>query len=948
MLAEAHERANFVDDRSKMHTLASTQLPDLIKSFELKVNQQKDVTQVKFQRPAGKIKLRDPQEVLEIARLKVLISEMREKTMKMEAQLKSEAEKWGKDKTNSSNVVKDHVRDEANHDKHIFIKNANTQDFTRNAKESGVARSKEDLQAMSSNENKKSLVDQGLKLDHDLIELQKHLANVQSEVNRMLVELSSSPDLHEELTAAKERIKGLQEAIKDDASTTKSQLLVLKQQFGELEKLKNASERKELEFQKASQISSALESELAELRRGNEELLMQKKGLSKKLSVLLEKAEKIKPVTKDDVLASKAEVHKFRSTNVELQKKVESLQMSRFNEVEEVVYLRWVNACLRHDLDVYKSSRQNSNEIVNEIENCSPIVHGNGDLTLCTYSHCSSASHNNALGNSTPQNDRETMQGKNESRTSHNPQTSSPVNSIYSSPTSTKYSQRNIHVSPLAIPHGDVSRSHSSPLVSPFGHVDRSDSSPPLPHADGSHLFLLENPLGRLKSSHASPKNSLQGVGKTKSGVPYSIQQQSPPSNSHFPQSSNAYNALQHSPRSMTQDRDPQKTAEIQSKLTFNHDRSSTSDATSYMTLHTHNSLQRLGRSFTRSASTLSASFDGSTNRTQGRRQIQDRQTFRRSSSTLCADSDIPTAEHNLSTNPSLRRHSASSVMEPAKRKDSTGAKAHSFEIHLDPSNRVVAAFQKLSASSPTKNAHQTFKDLSRRNSHDYKAESKAQQHDEHDAHKSTERPAQVDFICDLARAIQVTHYSSIEQISAFVNWFERQGEVDKQEFFGFPDFPRDKVEAMRRAVYEHEELKALETELHTHQNELKGPADLSVQDMKTLLEKVENYIQGFKQARELAIAQFSALDIPTAWMLDSGMIAKIKLAALQLAQRFIQRVTILLTTQAEPGRVSRENLLLEAARFLLQVHNFAGGFDEKTANAFKLLQSQADLQSSK
>lgn len=40
----------------------------------------------------------------------------------------------------------------------------------------------------------------------------------------------------------------------------------------------------------------------------------------------------------------------LRHTNADLCKQVEGLQMSRLNEVEELVYLRWVNSCLRDEL----------------------------------------------------------------------------------------------------------------------------------------------------------------------------------------------------------------------------------------------------------------------------------------------------------------------------------------------------------------------------------------------------------------------------------------------------------------------------------------------------------------------------------------------------------------------------------------------------------------------
>ena len=48
-------------------------------------------------------------------------------------------------------------------------------------------------------------------------------------------------------------------------------------------------------------------------------------------------------------------VSALRHANDDLAKQVEGLQMNRFSEVEELVYLRWVNACLRYELRNYQT-----------------------------------------------------------------------------------------------------------------------------------------------------------------------------------------------------------------------------------------------------------------------------------------------------------------------------------------------------------------------------------------------------------------------------------------------------------------------------------------------------------------------------------------------------------------------------------------------------------------
>ena len=57
----------------------------------------------------------------------------------------------------------------------------------------------------------------------------------------------------------------------------------------------------------------------------------------------------------DMVAKAREEVNSLRHLNEDLSKQVEGLQMNRFGEVEELVYLRWLNACLRYELRNYQT-----------------------------------------------------------------------------------------------------------------------------------------------------------------------------------------------------------------------------------------------------------------------------------------------------------------------------------------------------------------------------------------------------------------------------------------------------------------------------------------------------------------------------------------------------------------------------------------------------------------
>lgn len=67
----------------------------------------------------------------------------------------------------------------------------------------------------------------------------------------------------------------------------------------------------------------------------------------------------------------KREASLLRHTNEDLCKQVEGLQMSRLNEVEELVYLRWVNSCLRNELRNFSSAGSDQTPSPDLVERCS-------------------------------------------------------------------------------------------------------------------------------------------------------------------------------------------------------------------------------------------------------------------------------------------------------------------------------------------------------------------------------------------------------------------------------------------------------------------------------------------------------------------------------------------------------------------------------------------------
>ncbi|WOH10707.1 hypothetical protein DCAR_0730177 [Daucus carota subsp. sativus] len=52
--------------------------------------------------------------------------------------------------------------------------------------------------------------------------------------------------------------------------------------------------------------------------------------------------------------ALREENNKLKKHNEDLTKEIEQIHENQCNDVEELVYLRWINACLRHELRNYQ------------------------------------------------------------------------------------------------------------------------------------------------------------------------------------------------------------------------------------------------------------------------------------------------------------------------------------------------------------------------------------------------------------------------------------------------------------------------------------------------------------------------------------------------------------------------------------------------------------------
>ncbi|CAJ1975686.1 unnamed protein product [Sphenostylis stenocarpa] len=194
-------------------------------------------------------------------------------------------------------------------------------------------------------------------------------------------------------------------------------------------------------------------------------------------------------------------------------------------------------------------------------------------------------------------------------------------------------------------------------------------------------------------------------------------------------------------------------------------------------------------------------------------------------------------------------------------------------------------------------------------------------------------------FINDLIKKVVEAAYTDIEDVLNFVNWLdgELSSLADERAVLKHFNWPERKADTMREAAVEYRELKLLEQEISSFKDDPEIPCGASLRKMASLLDKSECSIQRLIKLRNSVMRSYQEYKIPTAWMLDSGITAKIKKASMILVKMYMKRVTMELGSARNSDRQSsQESLLLQGMHFAYRAHQFAGGLDAETLCAFE------------
>ncbi|XVF28105.1 hypothetical protein REPUB_Repub15cG0000300 [Reevesia pubescens] len=195
------------------------------------------------------------------------------------------------------------------------------------------------------------------------------------------------------------------------------------------------------------------------------------------------------------------------------------------------------------------------------------------------------------------------------------------------------------------------------------------------------------------------------------------------------------------------------------------------------------------------------------------------------------------------------------------------------------------------------------------------------------------------EFIESLIHKVLAAAYTDIEDVLKFVDWLDTQlsSLADERAVLKHFKWPERKADAMREAAIEYRDIKLLENDICSYEDDTSIPCGAALKRMACLLDKSERSIQRLIKLRNSVMHSYQECKIPIDWMLDSGIMCKIKQASLKLASMYIKRVgTELQSIRSLDKESAQEALLLQGMHFACRANQFAGGLDSETLCAFE------------
>ncbi|CAN1354576.1 Protein CHUP1, chloroplastic [Linum perenne] len=199
----------------------------------------------------------------------------------------------------------------------------------------------------------------------------------------------------------------------------------------------------------------------------------------------------------------------------------------------------------------------------------------------------------------------------------------------------------------------------------------------------------------------------------------------------------------------------------------------------------------------------------------------------------------------------------------------------------------------------------------------------------------------QKQLITWLIKEVEFAAFEEISEVETFIKWLDEQlsSLVDERAVLKhFPQWPEQKVDALREAASNYHSLRNLESEVSLFEDNPKDPLMKALAKMQALQERLEKSINNMEKMRESMIKRYNNFQIPWKWLLNTGFLGQVKVASLKIAREYMKRIS--------NNQSLEDNLLQQGARLAYRTHQFAGGFDTETINAFQQLKKAALSQS--
>ncbi|KAL9401895.1 hypothetical protein Peur_005744 [Populus x canadensis] len=802
--------------------------------------------------------------------------------------------------------------------------------------------------------------------ESDIVELQRQLKiktgeidtlhitinSLQAERKKLQEEILLGASAKKELELSRNKIKELQRQIQLNANQTKGQLLLLKQQVSGLQSREQEAMKKDAEAEKRLKAAKELEVEVVELKRKNKELQHEKRELTIKLGAAEAKVASLSNMTEIEMVAKvREEANNLRHTKEELLKQVEGLQMNRFSEVEELVYLRWVNACLRYELrnyhspsvkvsvrDLNKSLSPKSQERAKQLLlEYAGSEQGQGDTDLeSNYSHPSSPGtedfDNTAIDSSF-------------SRYSFSKKPSL-IQKLK------KWGRSKDDSSSFSLP----SRSFSggSPSRTSMSHRPRGPLETLMLRNAGDTVAITS--FGKMEQDAPdSPGDSLNSVASSFQVMSKSV---GGVLDEKYPAYKDRHKLALEREKHVKEKAEQARAARFGDSSNFDFGTKGKRDKPVTLPVE----LSQLKEKPVASGGSNDQSNDGKDVDSQIISKMKLAHIEKRPPK-VPRPPPKPSAGVPVATNfnpsgrvppppppppgapppPPLPGGLPRPPPTPGSLPKGVGS---GDKVHRAPG--LVEFYQTLMKREAKKDTLSLISSTSNITDARSNMIGEIENRSSFLLAVKADVETQGDFVQSLATEVRAASFSNIDDLVAFVNWLDEELSflVDERAVLKHFDWPESKADALREAAFEYQDLMKLEKQVTSFVDDSILPCEAALKRMYKFLEKVENSVYALLRTRDMAVSRYKELGIPANWLLDSGVVGKIKLSSVQLARKYMKRVASELDAMSGPEKEpNREFLVLQGVRFAFRVHQFAGGFDAESMKAFEELRSRVSSQ---